>query len=403
MSNILTYAAELKDLTFEEVAFGTVDCLIFSQLSYMSFDNFVFGYQDGQPSRPISDLMKHPDKEFLYHGILMGKETEQLVEVIGNSKRYGHIKMNFYENYFDEQSVEQFSAITFMISDNFSLVAYRGTDDSFVGWKEDFDMTFLTPIPAQVRAMKYLNAVGNLTNGKIIVSGHSKGGNLAVFALMNANADVQNKIVKVYNHDGPGFTQEVIDSPLYLKVKDRIQTILPHSSVVGMLMHQSDEFLVVESTRFWVMQHDPFSWVVNGRDFAYKEGLSEGSRLFSKSLNEWLNSIPHEKRMTFVDTMFNLLDATGTKDVTHLTADMIKSAYTILNALNDIDPEVRHFCYETLISLFVCTANNMKDENLEKIAHKLHLEHKHLHMPKFEIPNVISETFETVKEKIEKK
>lgn len=403
MSNILTYAEELKDYSFDEVEFTTVDCLIFSQLSYMSFDHFVPGYQDEKPSRSIGDLTKHTDKEFLYHGILMGKETEQLVEIMANSKRYGHIKMNFYENFFDEQSVEQFSAITFMINDNISLIAYRGTDDTFVGWKEDFDMTFLSPIPAQVRAMKYLNAVGNLTNGKIIVTGHSKGGNLAVFAVMNANEDVQNKIIKVYNHDGPGFTQEVFESSLYLKVKDRIQTILPHSSVVGMLMHQSDEFMVVESTRFWVMQHDPFSWVVNGRDFAYKEGLSEGSKLFSKSLNEWLNSIPHDKRIIFVDTMFDLLDTTGTKDVTHLTSDMIKNAYTILNALSDIDPEIKHFCYETLLSLFVYTAKNMKDDNLEKLAHKLHLENAHIHMPKFSVSKVVSEKIELAKQKIESK
>lgn len=400
MSNILTYAQEMADYSFDEVAFTSVDCLIFSQLSYMSFDNFVPSYQEEKASRRIKELKQHPDKLFLYHGILMGKETEQLVEIIADSKRYGDIKINFYENYFDEKSVEQFSAISFLLNDHLTHIAYRGTDDTFVGWKEDFDMTFMSPIPAQVRAMKYLNAVGNLTAGGIIVSGHSKGGNLAVFAVMNANEDVQNKIIKVYNHDGPGFTKEVFASPLYEKVKGRLQTILPHSSVVGMLMHQSDEFMVVESTRFWVMQHDPFSWVVNGKDFAYKEGLSDGSKLFAKSLNEWLNSISHEKRMVFVDTMFHLLDATGAKDVTHLSADIVKNAYTMLNALNDIDPEIRHFCYEMLLSLFVCTANNMKDEKLIKLAHTLHLENKHLHMPKFAVSKSIEDTIETVKEKL---
>lgn len=385
MSNMLIYAKEMQDYSFDEIAFTTVDCLLFSQLSYMSFDDFVSGYDEEKQNRKLKELLDHPNKEFLYHGILMGKETAQLVEIMANSKRYGNIRMNFYENHFDEKTTEQFSAITFMLNDHLTLVAFRGTDDTFVGWKEDFDMTFQAPVPAQVRAMQYLNAVGNLTAGDMIVSGHSKGGNLAVFAMMNANEDVQNKIIKVYNHDGPGFSEEIMNSSMYLKIKNRIQTILPHSSVVGMLMQQSDEFLVVESTRFWVMQHDPFSWVINGRDFAYKDGLSEGSKLFSKSLNEWLNHIPHEKRMCFVDTMFQILDATGTKDVTHLNADMIKNAYVMLNALHELDPEIKHFCYETLLSLFAYTANNMKDENLAKLAHALHLENKHLHLPRLAV------------------
>lgn len=367
MSNIISYAKQVKEYSFEEKPFTLVDSLLFSQLAYMSYDGFVFSYDENKPSRYFKELVSYEDKDFLFHGIIMEKETRELFDVIVDSKRYGNIRMNYYTNMLEEETITQFCAITFFIEDVFTYVAYRGTDESVTGWKEDFYMTFQTPVPAQVAAKKYIDAIGHLTHGDLYVSGHSKGGNLAVYAAMNAMQEVQSKIVKVFNHDGPGFSKEVLESTAYATIKDKIVTVLPHSSVVGMLLQQEDEFMVVKSHRFWIMQHDPFSWVIEDENFITTDSLSSGAKAFSESLNEWLNSIDHDKRELFIDTLFKVVEATGEKDFEQLSTHKIKNAQAILKAMKDIDPEVKQFCIKAFTSLLAHVVKKVGKQQEEEI------------------------------------
>lgn len=351
MSNIISYAQKIKHLSFEEEPFTIVDSLIFSQLAYMSYDGFIGSYEDNKPPRYFKELLHYKDNDFMFHGIIMEKETRELFGVIVDSKRYGNLRMNYYVNTVNEQEIEQFCAITLFVENLFTYIAYRGTDVSITGWKEDFYMTFQSPVPAQIAAKRYVDVIGHLTHGDIYVSGHSKGGNLAVYAAMYAMPEIQKKIVKVFNHDGPGFQKEVLQSKEYVQIKDKLISVLPHSSVVGMLLEQDEDFMVVKSHRFWIMQHDPFSWIVEEKDFLRTNSLSSGAQLFSESLNEWLNNIDHDKREVFIDTLFQVIEATGEKDFEKLSVHKVKNAQAILKAMKDIDPEVKQFCMKAFTSL----------------------------------------------------
>lgn len=370
-NNITNYVIQYGNKDFNEMPLNDVDCLIFSQLSYINYDGYVFSYHDLKPGIYLKDMLEYVDNDDLYHGIIMGKETKELFKILVTTNRYQNLILNFYTNNI-EKGMEQFCAITFL-SDSFTYVSYRGTDVTFTGWKEDFKMTFTPVIPAQLSAVKYLNAIGNLTSGALYVSGHSKGGNLAMYAFMNCNEDIKRKVVRVYNHDGPGFKNEVFESENYKNAKNRMISIFPYSSIIGMLLHQEGEYRVVESNRFSIMQHDPFSWIVEDGNFKYCEELSESSRVFSKSLNEWLNTVEEEKRELFVNTIFDVMEASGVNEFFELPDNFLQNAINMIKKTQTIDAETRKFCMQTIRSLFSSLSRNASAQGIHMIKDKLNI------------------------------
>lgn len=370
-NNIISYVRKYGDKTFEEMPLNNVDCLIFSQLSYINYDGLVYSYKENKNNVLLKNLKKYIENEELYYGIIMGKETKELFQLLVDAKRFNVLRLNYYTNNL-EKDIEQFCAITLM-SDTFTYVSYRGTDVSFTGWKEDFEMTFTQVIPAQISAVKYLNAIGNLTSGDIYISGHSKGGNLAMYAFMNCNEDVKRKVIRAYNHDGPGFESSVFESTNYMQTKDRMISIFPYSSVVGMLLHKQGEYRVVESCRHLIFQHDPFSWLIEDTDFKYCDEVSGRSLFLSDSLNEWLKTVDHEKRELFVNTIFDVFEASGVNDFFELPENFLQNAMNMLKKTQSIDAETRKLCMEMMYSLVNHLSRDMQKQSINKIKDKLNL------------------------------
>ena len=207
------------------------------------------------------------------------------------------------------------------------VLAFRGTDDSFVGWKEDFNMAFRYPVPAQHAACEYVCAVARLWRGPMVLLGHSKGGNLAVYAAMNAPEPVQRRVTAVYSLDGPGFPSQIVGSDPYRSVMPLIVKIVPDSSIVGMILETPEPMRVVRSDQKGVMQHLTFSWQVSGNDFEYLPQVSPSSQLFNRSLNGWLESLSTEDREHAVDALFSVLrsshaDSMSEADRRHLIEAM---------------------------------------------------------------------------------
>ena len=326
--NISDYIKEFGDKTFNERAFNEVDSLIFAELSYLYFEK-----QMGlvPPEKTLSDLSVHM-KELVEHTVLPRSNTKLLGNA-AESVRFGNVKVGWVDQCYDEEKVVQFAAVTFMLEDGTAVVAFRGTDVSIVGWKEDFNMAFLSEIPAQKLAVEYLNKVAAEVDNGIIVCGHSKGGNLAVYASVFCEEGVRGRIKAIYNHDGPGFNENIFTLPEYIELKDRIFKIVPHDSLVGMLLEHTNDYKVVPCNSASIGQHNPFSWRVKDENgFMEKPKTTIGSKLADKTIYGFINEMDLEQRKTFVNGMFAVIEGSGVKYLYELRTEPLRRLNGMMKA-----------------------------------------------------------------------
>ena len=309
VSTIFEYVKTQTD-TFDERPLGDVDSLVLSWLSYWTL---------GRDASSAETTVGAPIKELYRNGHFTAVTTvswnvelcHDLLEALVASPRFGTMWIANYVDKKDAANEMQFSAMTFLFPNDGAYVAFRGTDGSLVGWKEDFNMAFETEIPSQREAVEYLDAVAALQERYLYVGGHSKGGNLAVYAAVNANRETRPWLREVYSHDGPGFTEQTMSSEAWAEAQHLVHKTMPKDSVVGMLFERQEDYAVVASTGSGIFQHDPLTWAVEGTEFVLEEDISAGARHVDESINEWIAGMTHEEREEFVDTLFAMLKAGG--------------------------------------------------------------------------------------------
>ena len=282
MANIMDYIRWRGDLTFSQAPLNPVDALIFSALAYVHYA----GQTEAEPDSALTlkqageDLFARED----YETRARVKNDLILLRTAMESVRFGQSLIWMYRNQFSTEEQTQFAAMTFRLDDGSLFLAFRGTDSTLVGWKEDFNMTFQQTIPAQRLALQYARDVALADSGPLWLGGHSKGGNLAVFAAARSSPEVQQRIVGVFNNDGPGFTQYMMGDPGYLAMVPKIQTFIPQSSVIGMLLEHEEPYIVIRSKTVGLLQHDPYSWEVMGANFVDGEEITETSQFVDATL-----------------------------------------------------------------------------------------------------------------------
>lgn len=356
---MLDYLDWRGDLSFAAAPFNDVDALALCQIAYMPFDGLVPGLDRRDRvsfARLAQRYLTQEGEHKSSLGVLIDAETMELLQKMAASRRFRNVRAGFYINDVDMEEEKQFCAITFFISEELVFVAYRGTDDTLVGWKEDFNMSFRQTVPAQLEADRYFQGVmKNIEDqgfdGKVILGGHSKGGNLAVYAGMMAEPQVQELLEKIYNFDGPGFGEQVIESSEYLRVKEKIHTLLPQSSVVGMLLGHEEEYTVVKSRDSGLLQHNPLSWQVLGPDFVTVNHISAGSTLLDRSLKQWIAGMEPEQTEGFVEAMFQILGACDAETLTQLTMGRTKNVLAMIRSYKDCSDDTKALLKETMKSL----------------------------------------------------
>ena len=359
---IKTYGAR----SFYEEPLNEVDSLILCQFAYLKFDGMVPGVSENKKSVYMRDLYQHADFEKLFKNTMFARSNRRLFDTMLSSRRFCELRMNSYINIVETERQFQFSAITFTLEDGTVYVAFRGTDESLVGWKEDLNMAFLDPIPGQEYSVKYLNTVAKKMNRPFYVGGHSKGGNLAVYASMNCAKSVQDRIIKIYNMDGPSFRPQVLEKYHYEAIKDRTVKIIPHSSLVGMLFEQTMDYRVVKSRALGLMQHDPYSWKVRYGRFVDMNQVLEGQRIMDDTLNEWILSLDEKQIRVFVDTLYQVLCATRKDNLIDFSADFMNSMGSVLNAIKEVDEETKKMIKTTIKDLVRLAQVRVKDEITRK-------------------------------------
>jgi hypothetical protein len=360
MNNIIQYLKNNFD-NWNDREFGAVDSLILSQLSYVHFEGIVPLLRERSKPVHIYELLKAEMYESMFRDRRDADTYLDFLYALAASPRFRQVQMNFYVNHSDPVTEKQFSAVTFLLDDRTAYVAYRGTDSSYIGWKEDFNMAYISPVPSQEEGVEYLNTVSKRLPRSITIrtGGHSKGGNIAVYSAIKCHPKTQQRVVSVYNHDGPGFKDSLFDSAEYLSIKGRIHTTLPEESLVGMLLQHHDNYAVVKSSRHGIKQHEPFTWIVENGDFAYTDSVKDGILMRNKTLNEWLSTLTEEKRKAMIDVLFRVLENTQTDNFYELSEEWHKNAVSILSAIKNIDPETKKFVFKTVSELAKLSVKKM--------------------------------------------
>ena len=343
MADFFDYLDWRGDLPFEAVPFNKIDALLLAHITYSIFDGVVGeSFSDQKTFAQVAkDFIATPDYEQRINiGYLINKRTTELMFKCAESERYRNIRICGFRNIYDEEKVEQFAAITYIIEEK-PVIVLRGTDDTIVGWKEDFNIAWLPQIPAQIDALAYFKEACQAFDGDFILAGHSKGGNLVINTAVRCGSDLQERINSVYNFDGPGFASDFFELPEYKAVESRIFSFYPSFDVVGMIFHHPKNFEIVKSNGFALWQHDAMNWQILGTNFVNEAEFTSESQIFYKAFNEWIDKLKTEQKKNFVNNMFCILEASGCKTNNEIEQDALKATARMIEAFATMEKSRR--------------------------------------------------------------
>ncbi len=361
MGTILDYLKEYGDYTLEEKPFSDVDSLVLSQFAYLKFDGMAPSPGEDKPMVTMYDLANHESYDHLYADERYREDNTALFLGMYRSRRFSGMKIGNYVNRIELERETQFSAVTYCLSNGIYYVAFRGTDENIVGWKEDLNLAFSEPVPGQLMSVEYLERTAQSIPGEFYVGGHSKGGNLAVYSSMNCDPKVRQRIRGIYDHDGPGFRPEVKQMGAYAEIEPEIHKTIPRSSLVGMLLYSDGTYQVVESKTVGVAQHNPYTWLTDGDHFHIVEEIRAGRKFMDEALNEWILSLNQEQMHTFADTLYQIVLASETDNLIDFTNNWFQSIHKIGMALKAVDPQTARMIIQIMKKLFETVSANAKE------------------------------------------
>ena len=356
MANILDYLNWRGDLTLAQSPFNEVDNLILAELSFVNFTGIVPGPGEGEgvPLHSAAEaFFRSHEGGDMGMGVLVPDEIPTLLRKMAECPRFREMKVNCFCDHLDVRKAEQFAAVTVELGDGSIYLSFRGTDDTIAGWKEDFLLGCQPEVPAQKKAVAYVKAVaGQYPRRKLMLGGHSKGGNLAVYGGIFVPLAIQRRISAVWSNDGPGFYGAVLETPQHARLEGRIHSIVPKSSVVGMLLEHEESYTVVDSDQTGLWQHDGFSWQVLGTGFVTLREVSRQGRRNDLALKEWVRRLPVDQREKFVDGLFEVLTASGATTLTDLKEDGFRAAGAMVRAMKDMEKDTRDALFNAIATLF---------------------------------------------------
>lgn len=334
MANMVDYLAWRGDVPFEASPWNEIDGLLIATLSYLDFH----GGKD--PKGWTLEEMARID--LLRQGTTNSfVNRKKAFEAMAAGDRFRTCRLHHAIALTDADIGMQFSALCLDLPDGTTCVAFRGTDNTLIGWREDFNMAYTTRVPAQEAAILYLGRAAALSKRPLRLVGHSKGGNLAVYAAAYAKKSVQNRIESIWSYDGPGMNRETSQTEEYLRIKDKIHSFVPQTSIIGMLMDYYEPYTVVHSTASGITQHDPMSWQIYGPRFETLPSIDQTAMVTRDTLHEWLQNSTPEQRASFVDALFGMAESTKATKMSELTSEKLKTLLTMVGNRKDLDPETR--------------------------------------------------------------
>lgn len=358
MSNILDYISWRGDLSFEASPCNEVDNFIFCMASYVDFNRT---YESYNPDVKISiknaavSFCESYDLKALRQNIgttLPWNDIRRMMSRMSKSKRFADVGISDFVNIIDPELQMQFSAVVYHISEEEMFVAFRGTDGTLIGWKEDLRLSYLNNVPAQTRAAEYLCTVaGKYPSKRIIAGGHSKGGNLAKFAAVHAGSDIRERISVVYNNDGPGFLPDG-ESGEGTDIEGKIRNYMPQSSFVGQMLSHKGQINIVKSVYLGVYQHDIFGWEILGNRAVRAKQFTRVGEKNHEIFGMRINCMPLDERREVVDVLCQIVDATGAKTLSELSEARLKHTASLLKSFSRLGREQKQLMFDFISILF---------------------------------------------------
>ena len=355
MPNIQDHALQVGRLSLTERAFDALDALILTQLVYLPMEGHLPRGAASTVEAAWEFLRTHVDPSPFDR---FQKKRWKLFETCAALERYRGWEMCDYINEIDHGREMQFCACTYRLPGGQSVIAYRGTDLTVTGWKEDLNMSFMT-VPSQREAAEYIRRAAQRTGDALLLCGHSKGGNLSVYAAATTDPSTRERIRRVYTFDGPGVDDGTIFSHGYELVSARIESYLPESAVVGMLLCYHPVYTVVEAATLGILQHDVMTWKVSDGAFVTLAGVDATGRITDETMHAWLAEMDMDERRLLVDTLCEVVDASQAELVTDLATDWFDSAGRMLEAIRGLDPKVKKNVARMLKTLFSTGASEV--------------------------------------------
>lgn len=335
MPNFIDYISWRGDVPLTASPFNAVDNLILAELAYADLRGIA---PDGG-SITLAEAWRGYEAAGKDQSSMVN-DPKPLLKAAAGSARFGGIPITGYVDELDPAQALQFAAMRFHLPDGTVYVGYRGTDSTFAGWREDFNLSYLPEVPAQRRAAAYLDETAALSPAPLRVGGHSKGGNLAVYAAAFCGDAAFGRLLTAYSNDGPGFNQAVMDAPGYARAMGKALQIIPEASLVGVLLGSQAARVVVKSSALGVLQHDPYSWEVLGPDFVPAE--RDGMSLFlDDTLSQWLRGLDDSQRASLTDALFDTLEASGAASFDEMNANRRGSLSAMMKAVAAMDPALQ--------------------------------------------------------------
>lgn len=361
MADVFDYLYWRGDLKIKNGVLTDIDGMILSRLSYLPFDGFVSeSFEEKTTLKSAAEKVLQSESNL--KNILWKGDTE-LLEKAANSERFGNMQICGYVNTIDDTRQVQFSAIIFELDVFHRFISYRGTDNTLVGWQEDFNLFCTFPLPSQELALEYFESAAAHFGGSFILGGHSKGGNLAIYSASFCGVDNQRRVKAIYNLDGPGFDSKAIAKSGFENIKGIIKTYVPQSSIFGMMFEHEESYTVVKSNQKGFFQHDIYSWEINPTTPVTLKGITGTSVFFDHTLTQFAENMSVEDRKLFVEAVFDILRTTEDKTFNEILANWFKDTGRILKSLKNLDPETRSLISSTILSFIKCAKNNFSDIN----------------------------------------
>ena len=350
MDTILDYIRWMRDVPFSVKDVTEVDSIVFSFLSYMNLKGIVTKGRQMTVAQCCRALLAHPESLSAHH--------QALYEALADSRRFGPVVIGSYKDSLQEEKDVQFCVMLFKVRKNLHYIAFRGTDNTIVGWREDFNMAYTTRVPAQEAAILYLKRAAALSKAPLRLVGHSKGGNLSVYAGVYSDPEIRERIQSICSFDGPGLDDDTMESDAYREIAPRVTSIIPSDSIVGRLMNYHPVYQVVSSTRSSFFQHDPFSWNLLGSRFDMVDDISLTSQILDKTLHDWIKSCSPEQRENFVSVVFGFLERNQKS-----AADLTFSEDTV-DGSDKLDDRSRQMVVALLYRLISMQVGNVVDARI---------------------------------------
>ncbi len=351
MKNLFDYLEYYGNDSLYIESFNDVDSLVLASLAYGKWEGII-------PSGKSKSITLEEACELYiekYKNANLKKEdwlfpkTYKMIKQLKDCKRYNLARIYNWQEIVSKEC--QFAAMTIRLDNGLTYISYKGTDSSVIGWQEDFELTYKYPIPSQTEARNYINKTLTILDRKVMLGGHSKGGNLAMYAYLNIDPRYRNRIKKVYNFDGPGFLKDVYESIYFKEMIPKLVMYVPEESVFGMLLYNGP-YKVTKSSNSGVMAHEGYSWEVFGTKLTKGTIKSKSTRLH-KNVLSFLSKMTIEEKKDFINDMFSFFSAMDVTNMLQLKQVTLSKITTASKKIIKSSPENKKKLISMLKLLFL--------------------------------------------------